>query len=78
MQRTQYISVHQVTTSDPGTKMHRPDPETELRVNHFRRHFHGQGAEDEVPSWRDGGIGPSPLRDTSFRDLWFKLEAANK
>ena len=37
-----YISVHQATG---GKKVKVLDPETEMRLNHFRRHFKGLGAE---------------------------------
>jgi len=71
--QTQYISVHTVTTGPP---MYRSDPTNELRMNHFRRHFNGLGAENEPPSWRDKGLGPRPIKDTSFRQLWSNLRKA--
>lgn len=74
--RVDYISVHQVTT--PRNSMHSPNPESELRLNHFRRHFKGIGAEDAVPSWRNSGIGPRPVRDTSFQRMWSKMESLQR
>eukprot|EP00041_Stephanoeca_diplocostata_P036893 m.1366121 g.1366121 ORF g.1366121 m.1366121 type:complete len:579 (+) comp24951_c0_seq7:127-1863(+) len=65
-----YISVHSITG---GPRPVVPDPEKHVRLNHFRRHFKGLGSEDPTPSWRDSGIGPSPVRDTSFLALWQQL-----
>ena len=49
-------------------------PEKEARLNHFRRHFKGLGAEAESPSWADSGIGPNPVEDGSFAAAWAGLD----
>lgn len=40
-----YISVHTITT---GKRMYGADPQTQLRVNHYRRHFRGKGTDRYV------------------------------
>eukprot|EP00035_Acanthoeca_spectabilis_P033503 m.24040 g.24040 ORF g.24040 m.24040 type:complete len:530 (-) comp6020_c0_seq1:985-2574(-) len=69
-----YIAVHKVTT---GLRSAHPDPEKELRHNHFSRHFKGydEGAHCGS-SFRAGGCNNAmkdPIPDVSFREYYHKI-----